>query len=153
MEDVNGSIVRTSTHQRVVAMELHFSNGLLVITQSLVRSRRQVQVKPGQSAVIRSHDNIIAGRVNIHRRHPFHARLQLVHQGLLDQVVDLDLGLGGHKEVRVGCRTELAALDDSLEFGDGDLGGALAQLVDVENGGGGVAGVHTDVVTPRSEMW
>ena len=51
----------------------------------------------------------------------------------------------------MGCGTELTALDDSLEFGDGNLGGSLAELVDVEDGGGGITGIHTDIVTSRSE--
>ena len=51
----------------------------------------------------------------------------------------------------MSCRTELTALDNSLEFGDGNLGRSLAKLMDIEDGGGRVTSIHTDIVTPRDE--
>ena len=53
----------------------------------------------------------------------------------------------GDEEQRLRGGAEEHALHESLEFGDGDLRAALAELVDGDERGRGVAGVHADVVS------
>ena len=88
-----------------------------------------------------------------HGGDPLAAGLELVHQRLLDQVVDLHLRLRGHEEVGMGRRRELHALHDALQLGDGDLRVLLRQLVDVHHRLRRGAGVDRHVVasTPQGE--
>lgn len=102
-------------------MELDLTNGLLMISQGFIRGRREIQVKPRHSAIIGSNNHVVSRRMDVHRGNPFDTGLELVYEGLLDQVVDLDLCLGSHEEVGVSCRTELTTLDQSLDLGNGNL--------------------------------
>ena len=127
-------------------MELDPANGLLVISQRFEWSGGEIEIEPGESAVVGSNNNVVSGRMHVHGGDPLDARLQLVDESLFDEVVDLHLCLRGDEEQRLRGGAEEHALHESLELGDGDLRAALAELVDGDERGGGVAGVHADVV-------
>ena len=147
VEDVNGAIIGTSAHEGIGGMELDPANGFLVISQCFKGRGRKVEIEPGESAVVGADDDIVSGGMDIHGGDPLDARFQLVDEGLFDEVVDLHLGLRGDEEQRLRGGAEEHALHESLEFGDGDLRAALAELVDGDERGRGVAGVHADVVS------
>ena len=146
VEDVNRTIIGARAHERIIRMELDSANSLLVISQRFERSGGEIEIEPGESAIVRSDDDIVSGGMNIHRGDPLDSRLQLVDECLFDKVVDLHLSLRGDEEKRLRGGTEEHALHESLEFRHGDLRAALAELVDGDERGGGVAGVHADVV-------
>ena len=128
-------------------MELDSANCFLVISQRFEGGGGEVEIEPRESAIVGADNHVISRRMKVHGGDPLDASLQLVDECLFDEVVDLHLCLRGDEEQRLRGGAEEHALHESLEFGDGDLRATLAELVDGDERGGGVAGVHADVVS------
>ena len=86
----------------------------------LIGQCAEVEVVPLDLLVVGSHQEVVALGVHGERADPLCARAELLGQLLLGQVVDADVALRGHEEVRPD-RVEEHALHHALGLGEGDL--------------------------------
>ena len=66
----------------------------LDLPENLVRLVAQLQIEPAEFAVVSSDDEMVAKRVDVHRRYPLDPWLQRLEQLLLRKVVNPHIALG-----------------------------------------------------------
>ena len=87
----------------------------------LVRQAGEIQVEPLHPFVERADQKVVAPRVYRHGRDPLDSSHQLLAQLLLDEIVDANMALCRHEQVRSDW-VEKDTLDETFSLGEGDLG-------------------------------
>lgn len=58
-----------------------------MISEDLVRLLAEFEVKPAKLSIITPDDEMVTGRVNVHRRYPPNARVEQFQELLLGQII------------------------------------------------------------------
>lgn len=107
IEHMDKAFIRTRSHQRIIRMEhrlqrppeiLHktyLTHSTLVITQSLIRLRREIHIKPADTTVVATHQSVVSSRMNGDSRNVLAGGTQLLNKRLLLQVINTNLRLAG----------------------------------------------------------
>lgn len=108
-------------------MVRHAPDSGTVQSQSLIRFRAQIQVEPQHFPIVRPHEQIIPSGMYRHRWNPLGISQKLLHERLLNQIVDPDVSLGGNEQKRFR-RMEQNTLYQSFRFSKGQLRSAFWDL-------------------------
>lgn len=129
VENLDGSVIGSRSEEGVFGMETNRSYGVCVVSESLVRLSREVEVEPIDFLVVRAYDEVVTAGMDVERRNPLNARVEFLDKFLFYQVVNLDLTLSGNEEVRFRG-VELDALHLLLRFRERRLCESFRDLMD-----------------------
>mmetsp|Transcript_46422 Transcript_46422/g.85008 ORF Transcript_46422/g.85008 Transcript_46422/m.85008 type:complete len:252 (-) Transcript_46422:1585-2340(-) len=139
VQDGHGGIIRGCRKQGIsTLMECCSADSTVVILQSLIWRRPEVQVKPHQASVVRSNCKVFTAWVHGQGADPAGATEQRLHRLLRNQVIDADTPLSCDIEERLGRakRAGLNVSSASLRLGEWMHGLLLLQGVHYASIGG-----------------
>ena len=68
VEDVRGTVIAGGREERVGWVERHATDGCIMVPECPVRLSRQIEVKPADSTIFSTKDDMIAARMDGHAR-------------------------------------------------------------------------------------
>ena len=147
MEHLDCSVVTRRTEQRQPTLvEMHLSNGLLMVSERAVRLCAKLEIVPQQSLIVRANNDVVTTGVDVKGRDPARTRLEGLDELLLGEIVRADVALCRHKEDGTEGM-ELDALDDTLRFAEGALRVVTGELMDCDGAVLAFGGDGGNVVT------
>ena len=76
VKDMNGTIIRSTRHQRVSTMVLYRTQCAFMVLEGLVGGAGQVHIEPDHATIQTSNNNVISGWMDIYGRNPTASRQQ-----------------------------------------------------------------------------